>query len=287
VSQIVSKDRIPPGEFVAPGSFACPGCGGGLAMRLVLKALGPGTMIALPGGCGTLPAATGPQPAPGVPLVHVASGAAAATACEIRAALDLQGDRETTVLAWTGDGETFDTGLQALSRAAEANEDILYVCCDNEACRSICSQPSPATGPPRPHPKKDIFAILAAHQVPYAASCTVAHPVDLVEKVTRARDIRGFKFLHILAPCPPGWQVGEDETIDLARQAVRTRAFPLFEVENGRRWRFTTDHPGDPVEAYVRRQGRFRHLTAEQVRYIQVEVDARWETLKRRVEFGT
>jgi pyruvate/2-oxoacid:ferredoxin oxidoreductase beta subunit len=132
-----------------------------------------------------------------------------------------------------------------------------------------------------------MIGILAAHRIPYAATSTVAHPVDLVEKVTKAKAIRGTKFLHVLAPCPPGWKVSDEETIDLARQAVRTRVFPLFEVENGQRWRFTADHPGDPVEPYLRRQGRFRHLTPEQIRHIQADVDARWETLKRRVEYGT
>ena len=137
------------------------------------------------------------------------------------------------------------------------------------------------------HPRKDLIGILAAHRIPYAATSTVAHPVDLIEKVQKARAFRGTKFLHILAPCPPGWQISSEETIDLARQAVRTRVFPLFEVENGQRWRFTTDHPGDPVEPYIRRQGRFGNLTPEQIRRLQAEVDARWEMLKRRVEAGT
>ena len=298
MSQIVIKDKIPQGELVASGHVACPGCGGSLAMRLVLKALGPKTMIALPACCWTIISGPWPQSALGVPLLHMAFEATAATASGIRAALDMQGDKDTTVLAWAGDGGTFDIGLQALSGAAERNEDILYVCYDNEAYMNTGIQRSSATpwgawttttptGTPKSHPKKDMIGILAAHRIPYAATSTVAHPVDLIEKVTRARAIRGTKFLHVLAPCPPGWKVSDEETIDLARQAVRTRVFPLFEVENGQRWRFTADHPGDPVEPYLRRQGRFRHLTPEQIRHIQADVDARWETLKRRVEYGT
>ena len=298
MSQIVIKDKIPQGELVASGHVACPGCGGSLAMRLVLKALGPKTMIALPACCWTIISGPWPQSALGVPLLHMAFEATAATASGIRAALDMQGDKDTTVLAWAGDGGTFDIGLQALSGAAERNEDILYVCYDNEAYMNTGIQRSSATpwgawttttptGTPKSHPKKDMIGILAAHRIPYAATSTVAHPVDLVEKVTKAKAIRGTKFLHVLAPCPPGWKVSDEETIDLARQAVRTRVFPLFEVENGQRWRFTADHPGDPVEPYLRRQGRFRHLTPEQIRHIQADVDARWETLKRRVEYGT
>jgi pyruvate/2-oxoacid:ferredoxin oxidoreductase beta subunit len=127
---------------------------------------------------------------------------------------------------------------------------------------------------------------MAAHRIPYAATATVAHPDDLVAKVRRAKAIHGTRFLHVLAPCPPGWKTGDDEVIALGRMAVATRAFPLLEVENGKRWRFTVDHPGDPIGPYIRKQGRFRHLGDEQVREIQAQVDARWEWLRRRVELG-
>jgi pyruvate ferredoxin oxidoreductase beta subunit/2-oxoisovalerate ferredoxin oxidoreductase beta subunit len=297
MSQIVVKDRIPREELMAPGHLACPGCGGSIAMRLVLKALGPRTVATGPACCWTILSGPEPRSALGVPHLHIAPGATAATASGIRAALDALGDTETTVLAWADAGDTSDAGLQALSGAAERNEDILCVCHDEDACMNagiLCAPATPRgagtatapTGTPRSHPRKDLIGILAAHRIPYAATSTVAHPVDLIGKVQKARAIRGMKFLHILAPCPPGWKVADEETVDLARQAVRTRVFPLFEVENGQRWRFTTDHPGDPVEPYIRRQGRFGHLTPEQVRRIQSEVDARWEMLKRRVEAG-
>ncbi len=298
MSQVFIKDRIPPDELVASGHVACPGCGGSLAMRLVLKALGPKTIVTMPACCWTIVSGPFPQNALSVPLLHTAFETTAATAAGIRAALDVQGDRETTVLGWAGDGGTFDIGLQALSGAAERNEDILYVCYDNEAYMNTGIQRSSATpwgawttttpaGSPKAHPKKDMMAILAAHRIPYAATSTVGHPVDLVEKVQKARAIRGTKFLHVLSPCPPGWRVADEETIDLARQAVRTRVFPVVEVENGQRWRITVDHPGEPVEPYLRRQGRFRHLTPEQIRIVQADVDARWETLQRRVAHGT
>ena len=295
MSQSTIKDRIPTGEWLASGHLACPGCGGSIAMRLVLKALGPETIITSPAYAWTILAGPQPRSALRVPHLCVNPGAAAAAASGIRAALDAQGDRETTVLAWAEAGDTSSAGLQALSDAAERNEDILFVCHDAGA-GLIAGLPCPPAGPlvlpaaadpPRAHPGKDLIGILAAHRIPYAATSTVAHPVDLVEKVQRARAIRGTKFLHILAPCPPGWEVSSEQTIDLARQAVRTRVFPLFEVENGQRWRFTTDHPGAPVEPYLRCQGRFGHLTREQVRQVQSEVDARWEMLKRRVGSGS
>jgi len=132
-----------------------------------------------------------------------------------------------------------------------------------------------------------MLAILAAHAVPYAATASVAYPLDLLEKVKKAKDIRGTRFLQILSPCPPGWKCADERALHLARSAVRSRVFPLMEVENGRTWRFTVDHPGDPVEPYLRQQGRFRHLRDEDIAQIQADVDYRWGVLKRRVEFGT
>jgi len=233
-----------------------------------------------------------------VPLFHTAFETGAAVASGIKAALEVRGDGETTVMAWAGDGGTFDIGLQALSGAAERNEDIIYCCYDNEAYMNTGIQRSSSTpwgawttttpaAHPETQPKKDMLGILAAHRIPYAATATVAYPVDLVQKITKARSIRGTKFIQILSPCPPGWKSADEDSIQLARMAVRSRVFPLLEVEHGERWRFTAEHPGDPVEPYLRRQGRFRHLTEEQIALIQTEVDARWEMLKRRVEHGT
>jgi pyruvate/2-oxoacid:ferredoxin oxidoreductase beta subunit len=298
MSQIPVSELIPNGELMTAGHLACPGCGGSLAMRLVLKALGPKTIVSLPACCWTIVAGPYPQSSLGVPLFHTAFETAASTASGIRAALDMAGDTETTVLAWAGDGGTFDIGLQALSGAAERNENILYVCYDNEAYMNTGIQRSSSTpwgawttttpaGTPKSHPKKDLLAILAAHGIPYAATASVAFPADLVAKVTKAKGIVGTRFLHVLAPCPPGWRSADDETIDLARQAVHTRVFPLIEVEDGQRWRFSLEHPAEPVEPYIRRQGRFRHLTDDQIRFIQSETDARFARLEKRVKFGT
>jgi pyruvate/2-oxoacid:ferredoxin oxidoreductase beta subunit len=298
MSQVMIKDRIPVDELMVSGHLACPGCAGTLAMRFVLKALGPKTVIALPACCWTIISGPWPQSSLKVPLYHTAFETTAAAASGIRAALDMKGVKDTTVVGWAGDGGTFDIGIQALSGAAERNDDILYVCYDNEAYMNTGIQRSSATpwgawttttptATPKSHPKKDLLAILAAHHIPYGATTSVGFPVDLIEKVEKAKGIHGTRFIHILAPCPPGWKTSDEETIDLARTAVLNRIFPLMEVEDGKRWRFTMDHPGGPVEPYIRRQGRFRHLTAEQIRHIQAEVDERWERLKSRVEHGT
>jgi pyruvate/2-oxoacid:ferredoxin oxidoreductase beta subunit len=298
MSQQMIKEAIPREELLTTGHLACPGCGAPIAMRLVLKALGPRTIIALPACCWTVIAGPFPQSSLKVPLLHAAFETGAAVASGIKAALDVRGDRETTVMAWAGDGGTFDIGIQALSGAAERNEDIIYCCYDNEAYMNTGIQRSSATpwgawttttpsGHPESHPKKDIVAILAAHGIPYAATASVAYPEDLVAKVKRAKTFRGTKFIQILSPCPPGWKYESEETIQLARMAVRSRIFPLMEVEDGSRWRFTTEHPGDPVGPYLTKQGRFRHLTREQIATIQANVDARWQLLERRVQHGT
>jgi pyruvate/2-oxoacid:ferredoxin oxidoreductase beta subunit len=298
MSQTIIRDRIPHEELLASGHLACPGCAAPIAMKLVLKALGPDTMVVLPACCWSIIAGPWPQSSLRVPLFHTAFETGAAVASGIKAGLEARGDSETTVISWAGDGGTFDIGLQALSGAAERNEDIIYFCYDNEAYMNTGIQRSSATPwgawttttpaiDPEHQPKKDIMAIMAAHRIPYAATASVAYPVDLVEKVEKARTIRGMRFIHILAPCPPGWKTENDETIELARMAVESRVFPLMEVENGGAWRFTADHPGGPVEPYIRRQARFKHLTDDQVAHIQREVDARWEILTNRVRYGT
>jgi pyruvate ferredoxin oxidoreductase beta subunit/2-oxoisovalerate ferredoxin oxidoreductase beta subunit len=298
MSQIMIKDRIPRADYMSSGHLACPACGAPIAMRMVLKALGPKTMVTLPACCWSIIAGPYPQSSLDVPLYHTAFETGAAVASGIRAALDVRGDTDTTVMAWAGDGGTFDIGIQALSGAAERNENILYCCYDNEAYMNTGIQRSSSTpwgawttttpsGHPEDHPKKDILAILAAHGIPYAATASVAYPVDLIEKVEKAKGIRGTRFLHILSPCPPGWKCADEKSVELARLAVTTRLFPLLEVENGRRWRFTMDHPGGPIAPYLRAQGRFRHLTDEEMDRIQEDIDTRWGILNRRVEFGT
>jgi pyruvate ferredoxin oxidoreductase beta subunit/2-oxoisovalerate ferredoxin oxidoreductase beta subunit len=294
MSQTMIRDRIPREELLEPGHLACPGCGAALAMRLVLKALGSRTIVALPACCWSIIAGPWPQSSLKVPLYHTAFETGASVAAGIKAALLARGDTETTVMAWAGDGGTFDIGLQALSGAAERNDDFIYCCYDNEAYMNTGIQRSSATPwgawttttpaeHPESHPKKDILAILAAHRIPYAATATVAFPDDLIAKVRRAREVRGTRFLHILAPCPPGWKSNDEDSIELARMAVHSRVFPLLEVEDGERWRLTLEPPVEPVAPYLARQGRFRHLTEEQIAHVQSDVDARWHALERRV----
>lgn len=297
MSQVRIGELVPHDDLMTSGHLACPGCAAPLAMRMVLKAMGPNTVVVMPASCWSIIAGPWPQSTLRVPVYHTAFATGGAVASGVRAALDVRAETDTAVMVWAGDGGTFDIGLQALSGAAERNEDILYCCYDNEGYMNTGIQRSSATPwgawttttpaqHPEASPKKDIVGILAAHRIPYAATATVAFPVDLLAKVRRARETRGTKFLHILSPCPPGWRSADDQTIELARMAVTSRIFPLLEVEGGERWRLTVDHGDESVEPYLRRQGRFRHLSDEQVAHIQADVDANWESLQRRIAAG-
>ncbi len=287
---------LPSTELMVSGHLGCQGCGGALAMRYALKAVGENTVIVIPACCWTIIAGPFPYTSLKVPMLHAAFETAAVAASGVRAALDVQGDTETTVLAWAGDGGTFDIGLQALSGAAERNENIIYICYDNEAYMNTGVQRSGATPflawttttpekTPKTEPKKDIMAIMVAHRVPYAATATIAYPDDFIRKVQKAKSIYGTKFLHVLAPCPPGWKAPSELAIKLARLAVQTKVFPLYEVEGGER--YTLNEPGReiqagaPVNEYLKLQGRFSHLTEEEIQAMQTVVNARWEQLRK------
>jgi len=277
-------------ELVHSGHLGCQGCGASLVMKNVLAGLGKDAIIVLPACCWTVLAGPFPNSAVDVPILHTAFETAASTAAGVKAGLEALGNTTTTVVPWAGDGGTFDIGFQALSGAAERNDDLLYICYDNEAYMNTGIQRSSAT----PHGawttttprakqgnKKDILRILAAHQIPYVATACVAFPDDLVAKVKKAKAIRGFRFLQVLAPCPPGWKFSSEMTIRLGRMAVQSRAFPLVEVENGRDYTISPMPEKTPVAKYLRAQGRFKSLSRQEMQQIQEEIDYQWESLLR------
>ncbi|MFQ6092797.1 MAG: 3-methyl-2-oxobutanoate dehydrogenase subunit beta [bacterium] len=287
--------HIPEQELLGSGHLACPGCGAAQSMRYTLKALGEKTIIVLPACCWSIIAGPFPYSSLQVPLYHTAFETAGAAASGIKAGLHIQGDTETNVLAWAGDGGTFDIGIQALSGAAERNDDIIYVCYDNEAYMNTGIQRSSATpwgawttttpvGHFKDRPKKDIMMVMAAHKIPYAATASVAFPDDLIAKVKKAKEIRGTRFLHIFSPCPPGWKIPSEIAIRMARLAVETRVFPLYEIEDGERYILNRQSNRTPVVEYLKQQGRFKHLTKSQMEAIQKNVDREWEKLLNRVE---
>lgn len=287
------KPSLPTTELLSPGHTACQGCGAGLAMRLALKALGPDTILVVPACCWTVISGAAPRSSVGVPLLHSPFAGAAATACGVRAGLAARGNDHTAVVAWAGDGGTFDIGIQALSGAAERNEDILYVCYDNEAYMNTGIQRSGGTpagawtmttpgagGSPRP--KKDLDAILEAHHLPYQATATPAFAEDMVRKFQKARSVKGFRFIHVLAPCPPGWKYDPQDTVRLSRLAVQTGLFPLYEIEEGKFRLSVPVAKRKPLSEFLGTQGRFKSLSPEAGRAAQEEVDARWAALGKR-----
>ena len=263
-------------------------------MRLTLKALGQKTAVCIPACCWAVIDGPFPYSSLDIPIYHCAFETAASSASGVKAGLEMVGETETTVLAWAGDGGTFDIGIQALSAAAERNEDIIYACYDNEAYMNTGIQRSSATPlgawtttTPVKHykkeRKKDIIGIMAAHEIPYIATASVAYPEDLVRKFKKAREIKGTRFIHIYAPCPVGWKSQPEDSIKLAKLAVQTGYFPLFEIEDGEKWTLNLKvKERKPISEYLKLQGRFRHLKEEEIAIIQKEVDTKWEkTLKK------
>jgi len=280
-------------EFVHSGHVGCPGCGATIAMRFVLKALGEKTMMVLPACCWSVIAGPYPQSALKIPVIHAAFETGGATATGVRAALDMQGDTETNVLTWAGDGGTFDIGFQALSGAVERNENFIYVCYDNEAYMNTGSQRSSST----PYGawtttttgqdwkklrKKNIVEALVAHRIPYAATASIAYPEDLLRKAQKAKNMKGSRFLHIYASCPTGWRIPSEMSVKIARMAVQTNIFPLYEVEDGLRYTINYKPREYLVREYFRLQGRFKHLTDQDLDQIQQMVNEDWELLLRK-----
>jgi pyruvate/2-oxoacid:ferredoxin oxidoreductase beta subunit len=262
-------------------------------MRLTLKALGEKTVMVFPASCWSIIPGSWPYSSFRIPVVHAGFATGGATASGVRAALDIRGDHEAVVAVWAGDGGTFDIGLQALSGAAERNEDFIYICNDNEGYMNTGTQRSSATPflawttttpvtKPKENPKKDIMAIMADHRIPYAATATIAYPEDLLRKMEKAKRIRGTRFIHLLSPCSPGWRIPSELTIKISRLAVRSRIFPLYEIENGRSYNIQEEPHTVPVKEYLKLQGRFSHLTDQEIEKIQEMADDEWQHLLRK-----
>jgi len=292
-SGCIMTTQYPSHDYIMSGHVACPGCGAVIAMKFALQALGAKTILVIPACCWAVVAGVHPQTSLKVPVLHTAFETSGAAASGVRAALDMKGDTETTVVAWAGDGGTFDIGFQSLSGACERNENFIYVCYDNEAYMNTGVQRSSATpygaqttttpkNAWKSHRKKNMIEALAAHRIPYAASVSIAYPDDMLRKFKKAQKIEGTRFIHAYAACPTGWRMPSDQTVAISRLAVQTNLFPLYEVENGTD--YTINFKGDqPVEKYLIKQGRFKHLTESDIQAIQEMVSADWQLLNRKV----
>jgi pyruvate/2-oxoacid:ferredoxin oxidoreductase beta subunit len=277
------------------GHLGCPGCGEALGLRLVLEVIGSNAIMVVPACCASYVDGIWPSSAARIPILHVAMETTAAVAAGIRAALEVKGLNDTHVLAWAGGSGAFDSGLHAISSAAERNEDILYICYNNESYVDMdihyfagsANRRARSANADRRHqrPQKNIIEIMAAHHVPYCATACVAYPDDLAGKVRKALSIQGFRFMHLLSPCPTHWEIPSELSIELTRAAVQTRIFPLYEVEDGTKYSISVlPESFTPVSRFLSRQGRFADLSAEAVRHFQSRVESRWRQLQRQVE---
>ncbi len=281
-------------EFLDPGHGCCPGCAIPIIMRTIFQALGENTILVPTAGCFSTISGTFPNSPVKLAAYLTPFASAGAAASGVRAALDMKGNHTTTVLAVAGDGGTFDIGIQALSGAAERNDDFIFLCYDNEAYMNTGIQRSSATPwgawttttPPsnlKSQPKKDIVQIMAAHRVPYVATVSIAYPEDFLRKIKKAKETRGFRFLYAFSPCPVGWRFSSELTIRLARLAVQTKVFPLYEVEEGECYTLNAEPDGVPVSEYLKPQGRFAFLREGDLERIQENVDREWERLMKRM----
>jgi pyruvate ferredoxin oxidoreductase beta subunit/2-oxoisovalerate ferredoxin oxidoreductase beta subunit len=281
-------------DALLSGHASCPGCAVALGVRLVLQAVPDNTVLVVPPSC--IAVMMGPLPLMSTRLAvyQTAFETTAAAASGLARAYRARGE-DVNVVCLAGDGGTYDIGIQALSGAAERNEDFLYVCFDNEAYQNTGNQRSAATpwgarttSTPRGKAtvKKDIMEILAAHRIPYAATATPAYPDDLRDKVARALRVRGTRFLLVTCACVPGWSIPDDASLSVLRAAVDARILPLYEVEDGR-YRITRWPSGAPAASYLAAQGRYAHLDDTGVAEIQAETDRRWAALVERTSRGT
>ncbi len=293
---MITPEEAVHGGLLYPGHPACPGCGAALLVRYLTRALGEKTAFVITASCWSIIAGLPPLTSLKCPILHCPFPSAAAVGSGVKRGLLLKGDSETTVVVLSGDGGTFDIGLQALSGAAQRNEDFIFVCYDNEAYMNTGGQTSSATPygtrtatAPFPlfqdRPKKEMIKIMAAHSIPYAATATVAYVDDLERKFAAARKIKGFRFFHLLSPCPPGWGTEPHETVHLSRLAVQSNLFPLYEVHNGESYRLT-HRPAEkkPLNEYLQLQRRYRNLEKEQVEKMQRHVDRDWEKLLNKTD---
>ena len=282
--------EMPDEELFTRGHTACAGCGAAIAARNLIKVLGKDTVAVTPACCLLIFSATYPLIAWKIPYHHVAFENTAACATGMKRALKVRGKDNTTVMGIAGDGGTTDIGIQALSGAAERNEDILYVMYDNEAYMNTGIQRSGSTPfgawttttpvgkvkAGKANFKKDMPQIMMAHNVPYVATASVGHIQDFINKFEKAKKIKGFRYIQVYTPCPTGWRHDTSKTIEICKLAVETGMWTLYECENGK---VTINRKPKmiPVSEYLKLQGRFRHMKEADIQKLQDWVTKKWQ----------
>ncbi len=289
----VNAKNIPADELFF-GHKACAGCGGSLAVRLALKVLGPRVFTVVPAGCMGAVGFTYPSMPFSVNALCSLFSSTGAVLSGIEAAGRKLGLKDYYVVGFAGDGGTADIGIQALSGAVDRNERIIYFCYDNEAYMNTGVQESGLTllgartttsvrGAKRRNAskqKKNMFEIMAAHDICYAATASVGHPLDFMKKVAKAKEQKGTSYIHVMAPCPTGWGTSPDKTVEVAKKAVDCGLWYLAEYEGGE---FTLNRNPKafiPVSEYVAGQGRFKTMTEEDIHEVTRQRDAKWAKIR-------
>ncbi len=277
------------------GHKACAGCGGSLAVRNVLKVLGKNAVAVLPAGCMSAVGFNFPQLCFANNAIISTFAGTASMLTGIEAGFRRRGIKDFTAVGFAGDGGTADIGIQALSGAIDRNDNIIYICYDNEAYMNTGIQKSgltpfgakTTTTPAGQNihgnirPKKNMFEIVAAHDISYAATATVGYMNDFLNKVEKASKIQGTKYIHVIAPCPTGWGIPVSDTIDAAREIVDCGLWYLAEYEN-HEFKISRDPKTfTSVEDYLRKQARFKHLTDEDIKIITDSRDKKWEFIRK------
>jgi pyruvate ferredoxin oxidoreductase beta subunit len=295
----MGKDRF------AHGHRMCAGCGAPIVVKQVLMATDYPIIASNATGCLEVSSCIQQFTAWEIPWMHSAFENSAATAAGIEAmykSLVKQGkleDKNVKFIAFGGDGGTYDIGFQALSGAMERGHDMMYICYDNGAYMNTGIQRSSATPfgantttcpagdaiPGKPQQRKDLTRIMAAHGIPYAAQASPGNWMDLMKKVQKAFEIKGPKFMNIIAPCNRGWRSRTDDAITLAKLAVETCYWPVYEIENGVTKITVKPKEKKPLVEFLKPQGRFRHMFAKgnewMLEQAQAYVDAQWERLQK------
>ncbi len=284
-------DRCEP--LLRAGNTNCGGCGMSITLNMISRAIADRPVqVVIPACCGIVTAGAFPTSAYGAPVVASTFAGAAAVATGLARVADANNEK-TRVMCFAGDGGTYDIGMATVSACAERDEDILYVCYDNEIYGNTGGQRSSATPvgaatsttpTGKRREKKDILGIMAAHRIPYAASVSLAHPDDMMRKFRHALDARGFRFLHILSPCPTGWKSEPADGIRLIRQAVDAGLYPVIEIINGTEYTINIEpvFSVEALRAFIEGQGRFGKSKI-QVEDVEVGIRRNWEILRRQV----
>ena len=306
MANIKELSKIP--EKLGPGHRLCAGCGASIAVRQVLMGTTDHVVAGSATGCLEVATTIYPFTAWNIPFIHNAFENVAATISGVETAykaLKKKGKVKEDIkfVAFGGDGGTYDIGLQSLSGALERGHNFVYVCYNNEAYENTGIQRSSATpkgastttAPAgkvsygKPQSRKDLTAIVAAHNIPYTAQACIWPWNDLVTKSQKAFAVKsGPSFLNVLSLCHRGWRYPEKDAVQVSKLAVETGYWPLIEIENGV-WRFTyKPKERKPVVEFLKTQGRFKHLFKEENKYvldkIQKDIDSQWERLEKLVQ---